>query len=164
MQRAAAVDAAELAMMDSEDDRTAMAYAQALADWGDAGGYAIEVLWDTCTTAALGLALDRCQYRMVRTLSGGEQKRLVLEALLRGSDEVLLLDEPDNYLDVPGKRWLEEALLATHQDGVVRQPRPRAARPHREPPDHDRGALRLGARRWIRLVPRGAAGQDRAAR
>jgi ATPase subunit of ABC transporter with duplicated ATPase domains len=23
---------------------------------------------------------------------------------------VLLLDEPDNYLDVPGKRWLEEAL------------------------------------------------------
>jgi ATPase subunit of ABC transporter with duplicated ATPase domains len=32
----------------------------------------------------------------------------VLEALLRGPDEVLLLDEPDNYLDVPGKRWLEE--------------------------------------------------------
>ena len=37
------------------------------------------------------------------TLSGGEQKRLVLEALLRGPDEVLLLDEPDNYLDVPGQ-------------------------------------------------------------
>ena len=46
----------------------------------------------------------------MRTLSGGEQKRLVLEALLRGPDEVLLLDEPDNYLDVPGKRWLEERL------------------------------------------------------
>jgi ATPase subunit of ABC transporter with duplicated ATPase domains len=108
-----AVDAAELAMMESEDDRTSMAYAQALADWGDAGGYAIEVLWDTCATAALGQPLERCQYRMVRTLSGGEQKRLVLEALLRGTDEVLLLDEPDNYLDVPGKRWLEEVLLAT---------------------------------------------------
>jgi ATPase subunit of ABC transporter with duplicated ATPase domains len=49
----------------------------------------------------------------VRTLSGGEQKRLVLEALLRGPDEVLLLDEPDNYLDVPGKRWLEEQLKLT---------------------------------------------------
>ena len=49
----------------------------------------------------------------VRTLSGGEQKRLVLEALLRGPEEVLLLDEPDNYLDVPTKRWLEEALIAS---------------------------------------------------
>ena len=46
----------------------------------------------------------------MRTLSGGEQKRVVLEALLRGPDEVLMLDEPDNYLDVPGKLWLEDAL------------------------------------------------------
>ena len=49
----------------------------------------------------------------VATLSGGEQKRLVLESLLRGRDEVLLLDEPDNYLDVPGKVWLEQQLAAT---------------------------------------------------
>jgi len=34
----------------------------------------------------------------------------VLEALLRGPDEVLLLDEPDNYLGVPAKRWLEARL------------------------------------------------------
>jgi ATPase subunit of ABC transporter with duplicated ATPase domains len=33
--------------------------------------------------------------------------------LLRGPDEVLLLDEPDNYLDVPGKLWLEERLRET---------------------------------------------------
>src|SRR5207237_653338 len=32
---------------------------------------------------------------------------------LKGRDEVLLLDEPDNYLDVPGKRWLEDRLLET---------------------------------------------------
>ena len=48
--------------------------------------------------------------RRSRTLSGGEQKRLVLEFLLRGPDEVLLLDEPDNFLDVPGKIWLEERI------------------------------------------------------
>ncbi len=66
--------------------------------------------WDVCTTAALGLPFDRARWREVRSLSGGEQKRLVLEALLRGPDEVLLLDEPDNYLDVPAKRWLEERL------------------------------------------------------
>ena len=44
------------------------------------------------------------------TCSGGEQKRLALEALLRGDAAVLLLDEPDNFLDVPGKRWLEDEL------------------------------------------------------
>ena len=56
------------------------------------------------------MPFDRAQYRETRTLSGGEQKRLALEALLRGPDDVLLLDEPDNYLDVPGKEWLEHRL------------------------------------------------------
>ena len=105
-----ALEQAELAMMEHDDERTQMRYAQALVDWADAGGYDAEVLWDTCTVAALGVPYDRAQWREVRTLSGGEQKRLVLEALLRGPDQVLLLDEPDNYLDVPGKRWLEQAL------------------------------------------------------
>ena len=112
---AAKLDAAELAMMDSDHEKTQLKYAQAVADWGAAGGYDAEVLWDVCTTAALGLSFDRCLWRQVRTLSGGEQKRLVLEALLRGPDQVLLLDEPDNYLDVPGKRWLEEQLNATQK-------------------------------------------------
>ncbi|HUR50741.1 MAG TPA: ATP-binding cassette domain-containing protein [Mycobacteriales bacterium] len=104
------LEAAELAMMDKDDERTQMKYAQALADWGDAGGYEAEVQWDVCTTSALGMPYEKCLYRKLHTLSGGEQKRLALEALLRGPDEVLLLDEPDNYLDVPGKRWLEAAL------------------------------------------------------
>lgn len=107
---ARAVDAAELAIMERDDEATQMAYAQALSDWGDAGGYAAEAVWDMCTMAALGMPYEKAQWRHVRTLSGGEQKRLVLEALLRGPDEVLLLDEPDNYLDVPGKRWLEDQL------------------------------------------------------
>jgi ATPase subunit of ABC transporter with duplicated ATPase domains len=107
---ALALERAELAMMDADDEATQMAYAQAIADWADVGGYDAEVLWDVCTVAALGIPFERAQYRETRTLSGGEQKRLVLEALLRGPDEVLLLDEPDNYLDVPGKEWLEQRL------------------------------------------------------
>jgi ATPase subunit of ABC transporter with duplicated ATPase domains len=110
---AAEFDAAELAMMERDDEPTQLRYARALAEWGDAGGYEAEVTWDVCTTTALGLPFERAQWREVRTLSGGEQKRLVLEALLRGPDQVLLLDEPDNYLDVPGKRWLERALAET---------------------------------------------------
>src|SRR5690606_20511020 len=105
---ARAVDEAEHAILTVDDEAAQMAYAQALADWAEVRGYEAETLWDVCTMAALGVPYERAQYREVRTLSGGEQKRLVLEALLRGTDEVLLLDEPDNYLDVPGKRWLEE--------------------------------------------------------
>jgi ATPase subunit of ABC transporter with duplicated ATPase domains len=110
---AARLDAAELAMMERDDEPAQMRYAAALAEWGDAGGYDAEVHFDACCVAALGTSYDRCQWREVRTLSGGEQKRLVLESLLRGKDEVLLLDEPDNYLDVPGKLWLEQQLAAT---------------------------------------------------
>jgi len=109
------LDAAELAMMERDDEPTQMRYATALAEWGDAGGYDAEVHFDACCVAALGLSYDQCQWREVRTLSGGEQKRLVLESLLRGKDEVLLLDEPDNYLDVPGKIWLEQQLAATQK-------------------------------------------------
>jgi ATPase subunit of ABC transporter with duplicated ATPase domains len=58
----------------------------------------------------LGLPWEKAKDRPVRTLSGGQQKRVALELLLRGTDEVLLLDEPDNFLDVPGKRWLEDRL------------------------------------------------------
>ncbi|MEV5824327.1 ATP-binding cassette domain-containing protein [Spirillospora sp. NPDC052242] len=116
---AAAVEAAELAMMERDDEPTQLRYANALAGWGDAGGYEIEVLWDACCVAALGVPYDSCRWREVRTLSGGEQKRLVLEALLRGPDEVLLLDEPDNYLDVPGKQWLEERLRETPKTVLI---------------------------------------------
>ncbi|MBA2416382.1 MAG: ABC-F family ATP-binding cassette domain-containing protein [Geodermatophilaceae bacterium] len=107
------LETAEIALMETDDERSQMRYADALTGWGEAGGYETEVLWDTVTVAALGIPLERAQYRMIRTLSGGEQKRLALEALLRGPDQVLLLDEPDNFLDVPGKRWLEEQLQAT---------------------------------------------------
>ncbi|MEV5981206.1 ATP-binding cassette domain-containing protein [Streptomyces sp. NPDC052114] len=112
---ARAVDAAEHAIMTVDDEAAQLQYAQALSDWAEVQGYEAETLWDICTTAALGVPYDKAQFREVRTLSGGEQKRLVLESLLRGSDEVLLLDEPDNYLDVPGKRWLEERLKETRK-------------------------------------------------
>src|SRR5690606_168418 len=110
-----ALDRAELAIIEHDTTDHQMAYATALAEYADAGGYDQETVWDTCTVVALGIPFERAKYREISTLSGGEQKRLVLEALLRGPEQVLLLDEPDNYLDVPGKRWLEEALRATHK-------------------------------------------------
>lgn len=113
--RDAAVElaAAELGIMEVDDEPAQMRYAQALVDWADVGGYEAEAGWDRVTDAVLSVPFERAQHREVRSLSGGEQKRLVLEALLRGPDEVLLLDEPDNALDVPTKRWLEERLVAS---------------------------------------------------
>ena len=136
---ARAVDAAELRVMEVDDEAAQLAYAQALADWADVRGYEAETLWDECTMAALGVPFERAQWREVRTLSGGEQKRLVLESLLRGPEEVLLLDEPDNYLDVPGKRWLEERLRETRKTVLF--------------VSHDRELLARAAERLVALEP-----------
>lgn len=97
------------------DERHQIAYAQALADWGDLGGYEAEVRFDAATTEAIGLPFAAAASRPVASLSGGEQKRLVLLALISSPADVLLLDEPDNYLDVPGKEWLEDALARTRK-------------------------------------------------
>ncbi|HLL66089.1 MAG TPA: ATP-binding cassette domain-containing protein [Micromonosporaceae bacterium] len=86
-------------------------YAEAMSRWGEAGGYDAELLFDIVSVAVIGQSWDAARERPVGTLSGGQQKRFALELLLRGADEVLLLDEPDNFLDVPGKRWLEDRLL-----------------------------------------------------
>ncbi|KZF05851.1 MAG: ATP-binding cassette domain-containing protein [Rhodococcus sp. (in: high G+C Gram-positive bacteria)] len=107
---AKALDDAENAMIEMDDEKTQLKYAAALSDWGDVGGYDLEPFWDKVTMSALGTPFDSAKWRAAATLSGGEQKRLVLEALFAGSDQLLLLDEPDNYLDVPGKRWLEKTI------------------------------------------------------
>ncbi|GGL89879.1 ABC-F family ATP-binding cassette domain-containing protein [Nakamurella endophytica] len=140
---AAAVDAAELAMMETDDEPTAMAYAHALAEWADADGYDWENRYDKACVAALGIPYDRAKFRGVDTLSGGEQKRVVLELLLDGPAEVLLLDEPDNYLDVPGKVWLENRLAGTDKAVLLIT--------------HDRELLARAATRIVTLEP-GVAG------
>jgi ATPase subunit of ABC transporter with duplicated ATPase domains len=95
---------------DPESEKAQLAYANALGGWGEAGGYDAEVLFDVVAVGILGKPWEEVRHRPVRTLSGGQQKRFALDLLLRGGDEVLLLDEPDNFLDVPGKRWLEARL------------------------------------------------------
>jgi sulfate-transporting ATPase len=101
---------AEAAKHLGESEKSQLDYANALARWGEAGGYDAEVLFDTVAVSMLGKPWEQVRARPVRTLSGGQQKRFALDLLLRGRDEVLLLDEPDNFLDVPGKRWLEQRL------------------------------------------------------
>ncbi len=87
--------------------------ASAHAEWAEVNGYEIESQWDAGTTAVLRQPFAAAQHRPVNQLSGGERKRLALEFLLRSEAAVLLLDEPDNFLDIPAKRWLEAELAAS---------------------------------------------------
>lgn len=136
------LEESEVAIIEDDNLDTQMRYAAALAEYAEAGGYEYETVWDTCTTAALGIPFSRARFRELTTLSGGEQKRLALEALLRGPDQGLLLDEPDNYLDVPGKRWLEERLRETPKTVLL--------------VSHDRELLARAADRIVTLEVGGA--------
>ena len=102
--------AAEKAMMSGEDD--GMKYAEALGDWGDLGGYELEAQWSASAQRSVKTPVDNFATRLVSQLSGGERKRLVLDLLLTSGADVLFLDEPDNYLDIPTRGWLEDQIKA----------------------------------------------------
>jgi ATP-binding cassette subfamily F protein 3 len=58
-----------------------------------------------------GLGLPESDFeKPVNTLSGGQKKLIGLARLLLLSPSVLLLDEPDNHLDMPGKEFLEKLI------------------------------------------------------
>ena len=100
---------AEAAMAAGTDD--GMAFAEALTGWGDLGGYELEAQWAAAAERSVKTPIDDFATRKVGELSGGERKRLVLDLLLSSGVDVLLLDEPDNYLDIPTRVWLEEQIL-----------------------------------------------------
>ena len=99
---------AERAMMAGESD--GVEYAERLADWGDLGGYELEGRWEAAAHRSIKTPVSDLATRKIGELSGGERKRLVLDVLLTSGADVLLLDEPDNYLDVPTRSWLEEQI------------------------------------------------------
>ena len=105
-----AMVAAERAMLDGTDD--GMAYAEHLTHWGDLGGYELEAQWAAAARRSVKTPVDDFSKRLVSELSGGERKRLVLDLLLNSGADILLLDEPDNYLDIPTRVWLEAQIKA----------------------------------------------------
>jgi ATPase subunit of ABC transporter with duplicated ATPase domains len=107
---AARLERAEQALHGDAGERAQLAYAEALAAWETAGGYRAEVLWDRCADEAFGGGYPASADRAIETLSGGERKRLALEIVLRSPFDVIVLDEPDNTLDIAGKEWLEDRI------------------------------------------------------
>lgn len=69
-----------------------------------------------------GLAGDLEWTDKIGDLSGGQQRRVALAALLIGDDDIIMLDEPTNHLDVEGIAWLAGHLnsrWSKNQGGLV---------------------------------------------
>ncbi len=115
----ARVAAAGRAMLAAErdlaagDEHAGVRLGEAIGDWSELGGYTLEGVWDAACRRIIGAGLAEVGDRDAVTLSGGERKQLVLEALFRSDAEILLLDEPDNFLDVPAKAALEQRIAAS---------------------------------------------------
>lgn len=95
------------------DHAAGMRLGTAIADWSALGGYELEGQWDAACRRIVGAAFGALADRGAATLSGGERKRLVLDVLFASDADVLLLDEPDNFLDVPAKLALERQVRAS---------------------------------------------------
>jgi ATPase subunit of ABC transporter with duplicated ATPase domains len=80
------------------------------------GGYAAESdAARICTN--LGLP-DRVLVQPLRTLSGGQRRRVELARILFSDAETLLLDEPTNHLDADSITWLR-GYLTSHRGGLI---------------------------------------------
>ena len=157
---AAEVDRCERALMDTDDEKTQMAYAAALAEYADAGGYDLEVTWDVCTMAGLGAALRPGQvpraahplrWRAEAAGAGVPAARPRRGAAARRAGQL-----PRR----PGQDLARAADPRVRQDDPLHQPRPRAAEQHRHPGGDRRARQRrqpgVDASRRVRVVPRGA--------
>ncbi|MGI8434037.1 MAG: ATP-binding cassette domain-containing protein, partial [Nocardioidaceae bacterium] len=97
-------------------ERAMQRYAHADAELHAAGGFSAEAE-AAQIAASLGLP-DRVLGQPLRTLSGGQRRRVELSRILFSGAETLLLDEPTNHLDADSIGWLRDFLKA-HRGGLV---------------------------------------------
>ncbi|WP_044511428.1 ABC-F family ATP-binding cassette domain-containing protein [Mycobacterium simiae] len=108
---------------DDARDRAIRRYGQLEERFVALGGYGAESEAGRIC-ASLGLP-DRVMTQQLRTLSGGQRRRVELARILfaasdtgSGSSTTLLLDEPTNHLDADSIGWLRD-FLRSHTGGLV---------------------------------------------
>ena len=107
----------EMASEDEAVQRKAMnRYDRLESEFLAAGGYAAEAeAAAICSNLALP---DRLLNQPLKTLSGGQRRRVELARILYSDAETMLLDEPTNHLDADSISWLRE-FLKNHQGGLI---------------------------------------------
>jgi ABC-2 type transport system ATP-binding protein len=65
------------------------------------------------------LGLERARDQLPATLSSGQRRRLALASCFVRPRRLLILDEPEQRLDVRGRAWLAERLLREKTAGVA---------------------------------------------
>jgi len=65
------------------------------------------------------LGLDPARDQLPATLSTGQRQRLALASCFVRPHRLLVLDEPEQRLDVRGREWLQHRLLREKADGVA---------------------------------------------
>jgi ATPase subunit of ABC transporter with duplicated ATPase domains len=140
---------AERWMRDHPGEEAQMRYADALATGARPAGTRPRCCSTSARTRRSGRGYPECAERKIETLSGGERKRLALEVILRSRFDTVMLDEPDNALDIEGKRWLEDAIAASPKTVLFVSHDRHRARPRRDQDRHARGARRVDAPRRV---------------
>jgi ATPase subunit of ABC transporter with duplicated ATPase domains len=107
------------AQLEAGDSSAGMKLGEAIADWSALGGYELEGQWDVACRRIAHAPFAEIADRPARTLSGGERKQLVLDVLFASDADILLLDEPDNFLDVPAKLALEHRVQSSKKTIVM---------------------------------------------
>ena len=97
-------------------DKGMRRFARALDEFEAGGGYAAESEAKRIANA-LGLP-ERLWEQPLKTLSGGQRRRVELVRILFSQAEVLILDEPTNHLDADSIVWLRE-WMKTFKGGFI---------------------------------------------